>query len=329
MVVFERPVGAQADIKELEYISALHQSSSPLRPDGSIRAKDIKVYLRSRFGIEVSLEEVRKTILQGFGGSNDEGEVIDLMELTAMIIIPLLVKAAAVTKGKFLPPNVLPTPDNVLETGVSIILHDVTGSEDKSQLLTPEFLKQMLTIYGETGMAQDDKLIQEMMQMASGGSHNVPLDFNALTFAEGLTKDVELYNIDNEVRKSTSVQDVFHVHHDASLIPGISSGPRGSARSGGENVELGLDVQKQPVREIEMLQHIYTAPAIDIQAGTYRSEGMNIRAASVLSSNHPASSLFTETISVETSLDSFPLGCCVVFFVFNSVNFSNRIDDHP
>ena len=83
MVVFDRPIGAHADIKELEYISALHQSGSCLRPDGSIRDEDIKAYLRSRFGIEVSLEEVRKTILQGLGGSDDEGEIIDLMELTA------------------------------------------------------------------------------------------------------------------------------------------------------------------------------------------------------------------------------------------------------
>ena len=291
MVVFERPVGAQADIKELEYISALHQSSSPLRPDGSIRAKDIKVYLRSRFGIEVSLEEVRKTILQGFGGSNDEGEVIDLMELTAMIIIPLLVKAAAVTKGKFLPPNVLPTPDNVLETGVSIILHDVTGSEDKSQLLTPEFLKQMLTIYGETGMAQDDTLIQEMIQVASGGSGDVPKEFNAVTFAEGLTKDVELYDIANEVRKSTSVQDVFDDHRDASPTTGIV-GHGGAAGSSGEGVELGLDARKQPVREMETLSHIYTAPAIDIHAGTNRSEGMY----------HPPLAMYSDRLTSSLSL---------------------------
>ena len=36
---FQRPVGAEADVKELEYISALHQTGDVLREDGSIIGK--------------------------------------------------------------------------------------------------------------------------------------------------------------------------------------------------------------------------------------------------------------------------------------------------
>lgn len=36
MIVFEKPIGAHADCKELEYISALHQSGPMLRQDASI-----------------------------------------------------------------------------------------------------------------------------------------------------------------------------------------------------------------------------------------------------------------------------------------------------
>ena len=36
MITFEKPVGAHADCKELEYISALHQSGPTLRQDASI-----------------------------------------------------------------------------------------------------------------------------------------------------------------------------------------------------------------------------------------------------------------------------------------------------
>lgn len=35
-ISFERPIGAPADLKELEYIAALHQTCFPNRRDGSI-----------------------------------------------------------------------------------------------------------------------------------------------------------------------------------------------------------------------------------------------------------------------------------------------------
>jgi hypothetical protein len=36
-ISFDRPVGAATDVKELEYVSFLHQSGTQLRQDGSIR----------------------------------------------------------------------------------------------------------------------------------------------------------------------------------------------------------------------------------------------------------------------------------------------------
>ena len=78
MVVFDRPIGAPADVKELEYVSGLHQTDKQVRVDGSITAQDIQLYLKSRFGLDVELETVTNTILQGMGGSADDGEVIDL-----------------------------------------------------------------------------------------------------------------------------------------------------------------------------------------------------------------------------------------------------------
>ena len=81
MVVFDRPVGAQADAKELEYVSALHQTAPQVRTDGSISDQDISLFLRSRFGLDISCQQVRETILQGMGGSSEDGEVVDLMEM--------------------------------------------------------------------------------------------------------------------------------------------------------------------------------------------------------------------------------------------------------
>jgi hypothetical protein len=278
MVQFDRPVGAQADVKELEYISALHQTgASQLRSDGSITAEDVKAYLRSRFGIEVTLNEVRWIILQGFGGSDKENEVIDLMELTAIILVPLLLKAAAVVEHNqqghdnttaTLPSNIVPPPKQLLETSLQIILHDVTGKYQQEttstcssstmappQVLSPEFVREMLTIYGELEMARDDKLIQEMINHAKPSAMDATptnaegpvidanaLFFNVSSFAQALTKDVKLYDIANEAKTSTSMQDVFQDDEDS-------------------------------IEKHDNLHHIYTAPEIDIQAGTYRSKG--------------------------------------------------------
>eukprot|EP00977_Amphora_coffeiformis_P018302 scaffold6378_cov176-Amphora_coffeaeformis.AAC.13 len=78
MVVFDRPVGSPADAKELEYVSGLHQTDAEVRVDGSIKAEDIQLYLKSRFGIDIEREDVTNTILQGMGGGSDDSDVIDL-----------------------------------------------------------------------------------------------------------------------------------------------------------------------------------------------------------------------------------------------------------
>jgi hypothetical protein len=62
-----KPCGAYADVKELEYISALHQTSTPIRKDGSIIDEDVRMFLMSRYGIRVSLLDVRNRIFGTFG----------------------------------------------------------------------------------------------------------------------------------------------------------------------------------------------------------------------------------------------------------------------
>ncbi len=80
---FERPVGAAADAKELEYIAALHQTQHGEQKDwrdASIEADDVKNFLLSRYGIEVTKKEVLDSIFAEMGGSDDSDECIDLTE---------------------------------------------------------------------------------------------------------------------------------------------------------------------------------------------------------------------------------------------------------
>mmetsp|Transcript_11119 Transcript_11119/g.16328 ORF Transcript_11119/g.16328 Transcript_11119/m.16328 type:complete len:948 (+) Transcript_11119:156-2999(+) len=125
-ILFERPVGAKADVAELEYVSALLQTNrNSLRADGSLIARDVHLYLKSRYGIEFSEEDVKDFIMQELAGtliSNENSEEkapmdnsidssidsagkeapkkkdvteedepkIDLVQLTSLILIPVI-----------------------------------------------------------------------------------------------------------------------------------------------------------------------------------------------------------------------------------------------
>jgi len=92
---FRCPVGANADAKELEYIASLHQTHDG-DDDGwldcSIEAADVKHFLMSRYGIDISTEEVRDRIFQGLAGGNELEECLDLTEMAAILLIPRLLK---------------------------------------------------------------------------------------------------------------------------------------------------------------------------------------------------------------------------------------------
>lgn len=65
------PVGPQADARELEYICCLLQTALPdLRQDATISATDIRLYLRSRYGLSIT-NEVAIDIVNGLGGGDD------------------------------------------------------------------------------------------------------------------------------------------------------------------------------------------------------------------------------------------------------------------
>ena len=77
---FERPVGAAADARELEYVAALHQTDDAQEDswmDGSIEAIDVKNFLLSRYGIKVTEQEVIDNIFAEMGGGDN---CIDLTE---------------------------------------------------------------------------------------------------------------------------------------------------------------------------------------------------------------------------------------------------------
>jgi len=107
---FDRPVGAAADLSELEYVSALLQTNEDsLRTDGSLTAKDLHLYLRSRHAIDCPVEDVEKYLIEELAGTPVETAVeresenaennrfnarkdlkLDLVQLTSLLLIPVL-----------------------------------------------------------------------------------------------------------------------------------------------------------------------------------------------------------------------------------------------
>lgn len=67
-------------MKELEYVSALHQTSMPhTRPDGTISSLDIVRYLKSRHSLEISHPQARDIVLGLGGGSLCEAVIEELI----------------------------------------------------------------------------------------------------------------------------------------------------------------------------------------------------------------------------------------------------------
>jgi len=72
--MFQQPKGAKADIAELEYVAALHQTGLYMRSDCSISAKDVSLFLCSRFGLKIDYEGAVE-IVRGLSGKANNFEL--------------------------------------------------------------------------------------------------------------------------------------------------------------------------------------------------------------------------------------------------------------
>eukprot|EP00588_Corethron_pennatum_P026009 CAMPEP_0194317770 /NCGR_PEP_ID=MMETSP0171-20130528/14493_1 /TAXON_ID=218684 /ORGANISM="Corethron pennatum, Strain L29A3" /LENGTH=802 /DNA_ID=CAMNT_0039074483 /DNA_START=35 /DNA_END=2440 /DNA_ORIENTATION=+ len=225
-LTFKRPVGAAADVKELEYISALHQTDmTKVRKDASIKDVDIASFLMSRYGILVTPEEVRKTIMHGLGGGDTEDESLDMIEVVAILLIPTLLKAGAgispfddvhikeglknawqiaLEKKKNKDAQAKMPDLDMIEVVHRMIMKDTTGS-DEPRSLSKELLVEILIAYGEEEIAMDGDVLDKMLAIAGGAD----APFNVENFTKALTDDVDLYDPRKEIEESTFYYDVF------------------------------------------------------------------------------------------------------------------------
>lgn len=304
---FECPVGAAADLNELEYISALHQTCpKKLREDGSIDAADIRVFLRSRFGILVDEEEVKNVVISGLGGGESEEEIIDLMEVVCMLLIPTILKAARVESDPDfpfsgeLPDGVLPPEPELIQKVLKMILEDVTGDATPKQL-NEGLISKIFEAYGEMDLARDRKLHKEMLQSANPTeSKNPALDVNI--FASGLVHDIIEYDLKNEVRTTTNFDDVLLTKAGREIKDG---------KAIDTERQLSMEDIENKKKKATPLLTEWTAQAIDSTAGNYRNKYLLVLlSATGMSFGMRFVCILWTYGTLSTHLDPFPLLLC-------------------
>ncbi|KAL7553368.1 hypothetical protein ACHAWF_016652 [Thalassiosira exigua] len=158
--------------------------------------------------------------------------------------------------------------DNVLR----MMMHDATG-DPNPRPLTKDLVRQLLCFYGEEEIAEDERLLDEMMMAATssippGTTPDVeePALFDQHAFVRALTHDVQQYNVDNENHLTTNYYDVFQTCYSTkergkkNLLDRLIN-PMKTLEAGGEGTDI------RPVRRV------FTFPSIDYTADTFRSKG--------------------------------------------------------
>ena len=185
----------------------------------------------SRHGLQVEKQHILEHIFEGLAGGDAQEDNIDIPELVGILIIPYLVKTVnekhpELTKRHLITSchleqykkheeeleELAAESSSMISSILKIVLHHATGSADP-QPLTKELLKKIFASYGELGLVKDESLLEEMIQVATGGEPGALLDDE--TFARGLTSDVGLYDVQSEARVSTHYQDAFDTEKDA------------------------------------------------------------------------------------------------------------------
>jgi hypothetical protein len=225
-------------------------------------------YLKSRHGIVVTKEEVRATIMKGLqAGGAVEGEdnaALDIMELTAILLIPILKKSANELVRVPLPQGAQAPPPNLIPSVLNMMLEDVCGpdSHKKNIPLTSDLLRRIFEYYGEVELSKDTELLNEMLDFCQ----NQPTNLDADAFARALTYDVALFDLKYETTTTANKNDILLTHF---VSEGRTTGTLHGFREDTQELRQKMAVTKD-------VETVYTAPCIDTTASTYQSKSLMV-----------------------------------------------------
>jgi len=185
---------------------------------------------------------------------------LDLMEIVAILLIPTLLKAAS---RDSIPENLIQPNKDLIQSIWKIIVHDTTG-HIQPEPLTTKLIKRILFFYGESDLACNEDLLDEMLlsSILTKDGQN----FTVESFTEALTHDIGLYDIRNESSRTTTYDDVFLTkNHRDEWQPEDE-----------ESTDLAKAVRRAKNNLSVGLERRYTAAPIDFVANSYRSKALTV-----------------------------------------------------
>ena len=306
---FDRPVGAAADVSELQYVSALMQTNvEELRTDGTIQPQDIALFLQSRYGLDITPEQVAERLLTDFTAkkaspirrrslSAAQEQQLDLMEFTALLLISKLRRSETDGSCECLYRHAMKI---MQEDGLGLQAPDDSDAIFLS--LTPSVLKRIFGRLGEFDLAADNRLLVEMCNVVKQEQtdDNGRALLNATTLQKALVHDVQKFeSTDDILTNFAKVQALKEEQdpgfakefletavHTAKQVKAKIIGGEGEDDNNNNNTHeeaedstVAFDKEVVPqtaaptiIRAMHALPLTKTAPFIDWTADTYRSQ---------------------------------------------------------
>lgn len=184
---FDRPVGIHRDIAELEFITALLQTPKTFLRN-RVTAQDIVVYLRSRHGVNITIDSVRQLLVRDLAGStcdNQDHDAIDPCQLVTIFLLPQLLLA-------------LEGGDDEKNSVFEPLSKEIAAFK-KNKELTVEELSKVVSQVGENNFS--DSLLHEMVALLKANDGNI---------AKTLTSDLAAFDIGWENKSTTNFVDAMH-----------------------------------------------------------------------------------------------------------------------
>lgn len=148
-------MGANSDVNELEYIAALMQTEKMfLRKDGSLTARDIHFYLKSRHGLQIPTEQVEKEIICELGGT----AILRKSPETSSSTGGGMLKKSSVTVQEDEQPLVESNIEgSTLEEGISVALKDPIKASVNDSMAVPYSSVETEEKLRDEGEVQEEK----------------------------------------------------------------------------------------------------------------------------------------------------------------------------
>lgn len=246
-------------------------------------------------------------------GDGCDDDILDLMQVVAMLLIPTLLKAAAAEERRMRRSNrrsttkswgqsithrkslklmrhssasteaiarqrrskakVVPPPPDLLDTVLKMILHDAVGSSEP-QKLDVILLKRIFTAYGENEIASNDALLEDMVACADVVDEIQQRKGILDAYTFAMALTSDVQLYDTSSEVRLSTYFQDVFEHESFNTESDLNEDERTIGTIRDHDEVGRSWKLDPKVTAHKVELRFTAPSIDITAATYRSKGL-------------------------------------------------------